>query len=166
VLYTAGGRYSLAYLGVADLFVLLFFGPVAVAGTYYVQALTVTPEVVAAGFGPGLLATAILLINNIRDVAQDRAAQKRTLVVRLGRSAGVGLYAACVVLAAKLPIGLWLAGSGKPWAMMASAALLLAVPIMHTLVSTRNPAQLNPLLGRTGQLLLLYSVLFAIGWML
>jgi len=166
VLYTAGGRYSLAYLGVADLFVLLFFGPVAVAGTFYVQALTVTPGVVVAGFGPGLLATAILLVNNIRDVRQDRAAQKRTLVVRLGRPAGVVLYAACVLLAAKLPVGLWLAGSGAPWAMLASAALLPAVPIVYTLATERNPAKLNPLLGRTGQLLLLYAVLFSIGWLI
>ncbi len=90
VLYTAG-RFSLAYLGLADGAVLLFFGPVAVGGTYYVQALAVTPAVLVGGLAPGLLATAVLLVNNVRDVAEDRAAGKRTLVVRRGRRFGVGL---------------------------------------------------------------------------
>src|SRR5690606_25617337 len=113
VLYTAG-RYALAYVGLADLFVLVFFGPVAVAGTYYVQAvgdaaaLALPPVVVAAGLGPGLLATAILLVNNVRDVDEDRAADKRTLVVRFGRGFGVRLYAGCVAAAALVPVGLWL----------------------------------------------------------
>ena len=91
ILYTAG-RYSLAYLGIADLFVLVFFGPVAVGGTYYVQALAIESVVLVAGFAPGLLAVAILLVNNIRDIDEDRAAGKKTLIVRMGRRFGVVAY--------------------------------------------------------------------------
>ncbi|HEX8297960.1 MAG TPA: 1,4-dihydroxy-2-naphthoate octaprenyltransferase [Rubricoccaceae bacterium] len=93
------GRYALAYTGLADLFVLVFFGPVAVGGTYFVQALALPAWVLVAGLGPGALATAILIANNVRDVEQDRAASKRTLVVRFGRPFGIGLYTMCFILA-------------------------------------------------------------------
>ena len=71
-------------MGLGDLFVLIFFGPVAVAGTYYVQALTVHATVVVAGLAPGLLSVAILAVNNLRDVDEDRRTGKRTLAVRFG----------------------------------------------------------------------------------
>ena len=163
ILYTVG-RYSLAYLGLADLFVLVFFGPVAVGGTYFVQALAITPEVLVAGLGPGLLAVAILLVNNIRDVEEDRAAGKRTLVVRGGKRFGVGLYVGCVVAAALVPVGLYLWTGRHPWVMLAALVALAAIPIVKKL--RRLPAAaLNPLLGATGRLLLLFSILFTIGWL-
>ena len=163
VLYTAG-RYSLAYLGIADLFVLVFFGPVAVAGTYYVQALGVGAVEIAAGLGPGLLSTAILLVNNIRDVEEDRAAGKRTLVVRLGRRVGVWLWGGCVVLAALLPAALYAWTGAHPWAMLGAAILPLAVPVLRQLAREPDPFKLNPLLGATARLLLVYSLLFGVGW--
>lgn len=163
ILYTVG-RYSLAYLGLADLFVLVFFGPVAVGGTYYVQALDLDPVVLVMGLGPGLLSVAILLVNNIRDIDEDRQADKKTLVVRLGRSFGVALYALCVGVAAMLPVGVYGWTGTHPWAMAAAAILPLAVPAIRTLRASRDPAALNPLLGATSRMLLLYSVLFAIGW--
>lgn len=170
VLYT-GGRYSLAYLGIADLFVLVFFGPVAVAGTFYVQAvgdaaaLGRLPEAIVAGLGPGLLAVAILLANNVRDVREDRAANKRTLVVRLGRSFGVGLYAFCFLAAAAVPVALWLWTGAHPWAMLAALVLPLGLRNARTLHETEDYARIGPVLGKTGQLLLAYSLLFAAGWM-
>ena len=118
VAYTAG-PYSLADTGTADLFVLIFFGPVAVGGTYYVQALGITPAVIAAGLGPGLLSVGILLVNNIRDIEGDREAGKRTLPVRLGRAVGVRLYIACLLGAALVPVGPELS---QPVATRASAA--------------------------------------------
>ena len=163
VLYTAG-PFSLADTGVADLFVLVFFGPVAVGGTYYVQALEITWPVLLAGLGPGLLAEGILLVNNIRDRASDEQAGKKTLPVRFGRRFGVGLYVACVVGAALLPVMLYLTTGMHPWAMLAAAVTPLAAPLAHTLARVTDPEQLNPLLGATGRLLVLYSVLFAIGW--
>ena len=165
VLYTAG-RYSLAYLGLGDLFVLLFFGPVAVGGTYYVQALTLTWEAAVAGLGPGLLAAALLVVNNLRDIDEDREAGKKTLVVRFGRSFGRGLYVAGVIGAALVPIGLYLATGDHLFALAAVAVVPIGVPAMQALFQARQPHELNPLLGATARLLLLYSLLFSIGWVL
>ena len=165
-LWYTGGRYSLAYIGLADLFVFVFFGPVAVAGTYYVQALSVSPEVIVAGSGPGLLSVAILLVNNIRDVDDDRTAQKKTLVVRLGRSVGVALYAACAKGALLLPVVLWLWTGRHPWTMLTALLAPLAVSATRTLATTTDPAEINPLLGVTGRMLLLWAALFSVGWTL
>ena len=166
IAYTAG-RYALAYTGLADLFVLVFFGPVAVAGTYYVQALSLPGWVPVAGLGPGALATAILLANNVRDVEEDRRADKRTLVVRFGRPFGVRLYAACISLAVVVPAALVYVSRDHLGALAASAlAALAGRRLARTLATTADPAVLNPLLGRTAGLLFLYSVAFALGWTL
>lgn len=161
--YTAG-RYSLAYLGLADLFVFVFFGPVAVGGTYYVQALSVTPLVIAAGVGPGLLSVGILLVNNVRDVNGDRASNKRTLVVRLGRRAGVGLYAACLKGAILLPVILFLWTGRHPWAMSTVALTPFAISPIRILATSTDPERLNDLLAATGRLLVLWALLFSVGW--
>lgn len=163
VWYSAG-RYSLAALGLADLFVFLFFGPVAVGGTYYVQALALPWDVVVAGAGPGLLSVGILLVNNIRDVDQDRAAGKRTLIVRLGRSFGVILYGFCVVGALLVPLVFVLWTGQHLWALSTLLLLPMAAKYIRTLASTTDPQQLNPLLGATGRLLVLWAVLFTVGW--
>lgn len=163
IVYTAG-RYSLAYLGLGDVAVLIFFGPVAVAGTYYVQALTLTPAVLVSGLAPGLLSVAILLVNNIRDEHEDRRANKMTLVARFGRRFGTGLYTSVVVTAALVPVVLYLMTGRHPWAMAAAVILPLAYPNIRTLRQTQDPAALNPLLGATAQLLVLYGLVFTIGW--
>ncbi|MFB6271369.1 MAG: 1,4-dihydroxy-2-naphthoate polyprenyltransferase [Salinibacter sp.] len=164
--YTAG-RYSLAALGLADLFVFVFFGPVAVGGTYYVQALSLPVEVLAAGAGPGLLSIAILLVNNVRDVAEDREAGKRTLVVRFGRRFGAVAYGVCVggalILSAVLAAGL-LGTDVHVWAAAPLLLLPLALRPVRTMATTTDPDQLNPLLGATGRILLLWAVLFTVGW--
>ena len=165
VLYTVG-RYSLAYLGLADVFVLIFFGPVAVGGTYYVQALEINAVVLIVGLAPGLLSMAILLINNIRDVEEDRQAGKKTLVVRLGKRFGIGLYVFCVVVAVLIPLWLFLITGQHPWAVSVIIIILFALPILHELLSDPDPVALNPLLGATGRMLLIYSVVFAIGWVI
>lgn len=162
ILYTAG-RYSLAYTGLADLFVLIFFGPVAVGGTYYVQALSLPSIVLIAGLGPGVLATAILLVNNIRDIEEDREAGKRTLVARTSRRVGVRLYVACITVALLVAAGLSVA-SGHWWVLAVVLVAPAAVPIVRTLAVEQDPMALNPLLGATGRLLLLYTLVFSIGW--
>jgi 1,4-dihydroxy-2-naphthoate polyprenyltransferase len=165
ILYTAG-RHSLAYLGIADFFVLLFFGPVAVGGTYWVQALDMSPSVLLAGLAPGLLAMAILLVNNIRDAEEDELAGKRTLVVRLGRKVGVSLYGLCLVASAGVPVVLWLFFSGRPLALLASLILIPGALLVTRIWRGREPEVLNPILGQTALLLLLYSVLFSVGWLI
>lgn len=164
-LYTAG-RKSLAYLGIADLFVLLFFGPVAVAGTYWVQALALPPSVIVAGLGPGALAVAILLVNNIRDVDEDRASGKRTLVVRVGRRGGAVLYSACIVAAAAVPAVLVAITGGHAGALAASLVLLPGSALALRVGRADHAPTLNLLLGRTAQLGLAWSLVFSLGWML
>jgi 1,4-dihydroxy-2-naphthoate octaprenyltransferase len=163
VWYTAG-PYSLAALGLADVAVFLFFGPVAVGGTYYVQALSCPPPVIAAGVGPGLFSVGILLVNNVRDAPTDRQAGKRTLVVRLGRSVGVGLYAASLVGAILVPAGLVAWTGQHPWILLTLVLLLPAGRAVRTMAGTTDPEALNPLLATTGRLLALWALLFAVGW--
>ena len=166
VLYT-GGRFSLAYRGIADLFVLVFFGPVAVAGTYYVQALGWPVEIWLAGLGPGLLSVSILLVNNIRDVREDARAGKRTLVVRLGRRAALVLYATCQVLALAVPAVLVLFFGETPWLLLSLASAPLMLRITRRLFEAPPDAgpALNPLLAATARNLLVYSLLLSAGWL-
>ena len=159
-----GGRYSLAYLGLGDLFVLVFFGPVAVGGTYYVQSLTIHPYVLITGLAPGLLAVAILLVNNIRDEEEDRLAGKRTIVVRFGRKFGLGCYALCMFGALLIPIMLYYKFSGRPWVLLTSALMIGSFFLVRKLVRTPSGPALNPLLGETARLLLFYSLAFSITW--
>lgn len=161
--YTAG-PYSLAALGLADLAVFVFFGPVAVAGTYYVQVLSCSPEVIVAGAGPGLFSVGILLVNNVRDAPNDREAGKRTLVVRLGRGVGRTLYGGCLLGAVLLPVGLsvW---TGGHWGSLLTLGLVpFAVGAARTMLRASDPDALNALLATTGQLLALWAVLFSLGW--
>ena len=163
IMYTAG-KHSLAYIGLGDLFVLVFFGPVAVGGTYYVQALELPLAVLIAGLAPGFLSVAILLVNNIRDQVEDRLAGKKTMIVRFGRRFGVACYFSCILATAIIPVILFFITPGKHWVLMASSiaipGLLCAVSVMKT-----PPGKaLNPLLGKTAGLLLLYSILFALTW--
>jgi len=163
ILYTAG-RYSLAYLGLGDLFVLIFFGPVAVGGTFYVQALYIDTNIVLLGLTPGLLSMAILLVNNIRDIDEDRKAGKRTLVVRLGRNFGIGLYVTSIVVSVLIPAVIYLSTSSHPWILSTLVILPLSIPIVKTLIQQRDAAHLNPMLGATSRLLLVYSVVFSFTW--
>jgi len=160
VLYTAG-RYSLAYLGIADPFVLIFFGPVAVAGTYYVQTLQLDWTTVVAGFGPGLIATGLLVVNNLRDIDEDRTANKRTLAVRFGAAFSRYQYATCIVAASIVPVvfafsrNLW-------WTLLGSLVLIPGLMVIARVFRNKGFA-LRPCLGMTAGILLLYTVLFCVG---
>jgi 1,4-dihydroxy-2-naphthoate polyprenyltransferase len=162
VLYTGGPR-PYGYAGLGELFVFLFFGLVAVNGSYYVQV----EELDALPFGlsvsVGLLATAILVVNNVRDIDTDRRAAKRTLAVRIGRDRARRLYVAMLATAfAVLPVTL-LAADGPAWALLALAAAPLAVgPARNVLTRTDGPA-LNGALAGTGALLAAFSVLLSAG---
>ena len=163
IFYTVG-PWPFAYKGMGDLLVLIFFGPVAVGGTYYVQALEITWSVIIAGFAPGLLGVAILLVNNIRDIEEDRAVEKKTLVVRFGRKFGIGLWSACVLIAALLPLEFVRVTGEHLWSGLTVLILIPAMSILHGLLTIQDPVQLNPLLGQTALLLLSYSIIFALGW--
>lgn len=162
ILYT-GGPYPLGYLGLGDLFVLIFFGPVAVAGTYYVQALQWAPLSILLGLSPGLFSVAILTANNLRDVAEDTQSNKKTLVVRWGTLWGKMEYTGAVILAALLPIYV----SPTPSLLLALPALTLvaAFPSIRR-VWTLEGKILNQVLADTGKLLLIFTLLFCIGWLI
>jgi 1,4-dihydroxy-2-naphthoate octaprenyltransferase len=159
VAYT-GGPFPLAYLGLGEVFVFLFFGLAAVAGTAYIQTGNLTALAIAASVPVGALAVAILVVNNLRDIATDRAAGKRTIAVRLGVRGTQFEYAAMLVIAGAAPIVFWIVG----WLDITVIVTLLWWPVGVSLwnqVSTRTGPALNPTLGNTGRGLLLYSVVLA-----
>jgi 1,4-dihydroxy-2-naphthoate polyprenyltransferase len=162
VLYTGGPR-PYGYEGLGELFVFVFFGLVAVGGSYFVQTEDLRWEAVALGVPVGLLAAAILVVNNVRDIETDRRAGKRTLAVRLGRERAVSAFTAMVVLAfTALPV---IAGAGNldAWVLLPVLTLPLAVPLARTLAARRDGPALNELLADTGRLLAVFSVLLAAG---
>jgi 1,4-dihydroxy-2-naphthoate octaprenyltransferase len=159
VLYTAG-RHSLAYLGLGDLFVLIFFGPVAVAGTYFVQTQTLRWSIIVAGLAPGLLSVGILVVNNLRDHQQDRLAGKRTLAVRCGVEFTRRQYLLCLLLAAAVPFVLWYTRELPVYVLAASVALVPGWLLARQLW-VRQGAALNPVLGQTAALLLGYTFVFS-----
>ena len=154
-LYT-GGPHPYGYAGLGEVFVFVFFGLVPVVGTAYVQTLTITAPDIIASVGVGLLACAILVTNNLRDIAGDTIAGKITLAVRLGDVRTRRLYATIVALAVLMPIGVGLLTS--PWVMLACLTGLIAVrPVRIVLGGAMGPA-LIPALKLTGVLLLCYGL--------
>jgi 1,4-dihydroxy-2-naphthoate octaprenyltransferase len=165
VAYTAG-PYPLGYHGLGDLFVFLFFGLGAVCGTYYVQAQTLTPRVVAAAVPPGVLTVAILVVNNLRDIDTDRQGDKRTLAVLLGETGTRLEYALLLVLAYAVPPLMWLLGAASPWVLISWLTLPLSVRLLRTLYSGTEGPLLNQALAATANLDLAFSLLFALGLVL
>src|SRR6478672_1106971 len=129
VLYTGGPR-PYGYEGLGELFVFLFFGIVAVAGSYFVQYERLPWEAFACAVPVGLLASAILVVNNVRDIDTDRRAGKRTLAVRLGRERTRGLYAGMLALAFLTAPVPWLLGSMDAWLLLPWATLPLAARLV------------------------------------
>lgn len=162
VWYTAGGRWSLGYLGLGDLFAFAFFGPVAVATTAYVQARAWLPEAWLASLPVGLLTVAILVVNNTRDLETDRASGKRTLAVRLGRSASVAEWGVAVALAFAVPFVHWALGWEGPWVLLPLASLPFAAGPWRALRRHRDGPRLNAALGATARLLLTFGALYAV----
>jgi len=161
IAYT-GGPFPLGYYGLGDLFVFLFFGLASVAGTYYVQTGFVSAAAWWMTVPPGLIITAILVVNNLRDIENDRKAGKHTLAVSLGERATKVQYLLCLLVAyLVLP---FVASMGViPWSSLL-AWLSLPFAIQATrLVFTQRGRPLNVALGRTGQAALFFSVLFWIG---
>jgi 1,4-dihydroxy-2-naphthoate octaprenyltransferase len=165
VLYTGGPR-PYGYAGLGELFVFLFFGLVAVSGSYYVQVERVTGEALTLSLPVGLLAAAILVVNNIRDADTDRRAGKRTLAVKLGRRRARMLFEAMLALAFAVPVLVWIAGGLSAWLLLALLALPVAVPLARTVATRRDGPSLNAALARTGALLAVFSLLLAAGVLL
>ncbi len=157
ILYTAG-PFSLAYMGLGDIFVFIFFGPVATAGTYYLQTLSMSKEIIIAGFSPGLLSMAILLVNNLRDIEEDRLVNKKTTPVRFGKRFAQIQYLFAIVISAIISMIL-----KNP---LATMSLIVSIPSIKVVFTTKNPLELNTALATTGMILATYVLFFCIGWVL
>jgi len=161
VLYTGGPR-PYGYEGLGELFVFLFFGVVAVTGSYFVQVQQLPWQAFGCAIPVGLLASAILVVNNVRDLETDRRAGKRTLAVRLGRERTRVLYVAMIAIAfASAPL-LWLFGM-TPWLMLSWLAIPLAVRVVRVVRTRVDGPSLNAALARTGALQLVFCLLLAAG---
>ena len=160
IAYT-GGPFPLGYHGLGDVFVLAFFGFVAVCGTAFVQLGHVPVLAVLAAIPVGALATAILVVNNLRDRPTDARAGKRTLAVRFGRSAAIVEYATLLVLAYAIPAALALAG--RPWIALPLLTLPLAIARLRQLAGCADGPSFNRCLAATAQLLMLHGALFTVG---
>ena len=165
LLYTAG-PFPIGYLGLGELFVLIFFGPVAVGGTYYLQRADITAEVLVAGLAPGLLASAVLAANNLRDISVDKTAGKKTLIVRFGYNFGVAEYLFCVIAACLVPVYICVCRSGHFFCLLSLLTLIAGWRPMKTVCSKPTAQQLNKVLAQTAVLLIIFSVLFSAGWVL
>ena len=161
ILYT-GGPFPLGYLGLGEIFVLIFFGPVAVAGTEYVQSLTFSPEAAWLGVAPGLLSSAILVVNNLRDVDTDRVSGKNTLAVRFGKTFARCEYTLFVLLACAIP---WIAIAQGEMTSETWVASLVILPggWLSWRIWIEEGRTLNPRLGQTGGIMVGFSLLFSAG---
>lgn len=162
ILYTGGPR-PYGYAGLGEVFVFLFFGLVAVNGSYYVQLERLDGLPFGLSVGIGFLATAILVVNNVRDLETDRRAGKMTLAVRIGRARAVGLYRLLLAGAfASLPLTLAATGAGALPLIGLLAAPLAAAPA-RAMAQRRDGPALNAALAQTGALLGAFSLLVTLG---
>jgi 1,4-dihydroxy-2-naphthoate octaprenyltransferase len=165
VLYTGGPR-PYGYAGLGEVFVFLFFGLVAVNGSYYVQLEELDALPLGLSIAVGFLATAILVVNNVRDIETDRRAGKNTSAVRMGRANAVNMYRLLVGGAfVILPFSIW-AGECQWWPLLGLLAIPMAIKPVRVLETHTDGPALNKCLAATGALLGVYSLLVTIGLLL
>jgi 1,4-dihydroxy-2-naphthoate octaprenyltransferase len=158
--YTGGSR-PYGYSGFGELFVFVFFGLVATVGSTYVQLEKITGLSIAAAIPVGLVATALLVTNNLRDIPTDRAAGKKTLAVRIGDRATRVLYVAIIVAVFAMVVAI--AAVDRPWAALALIGAVVAVQPVRAVRSGATGRALIPVLGATGRTQLVMGLLLAVG---
>ncbi len=162
VAYT-GGPFPYGYRGLGEVAVFCFFGVVAVAGTAYLQTGTWSTLGFGASIPVGLLVTAILVVNNLRDIGPDTRAGKRTLAVMFGERFARWEYLAMMVIAYLVPVAMLLTGSARYPALLPLLCLPMAVPLLRVVFADGDPRRLNPVLKGTARLQLVFATLFALG---
>ncbi|MUN62227.1 1,4-dihydroxy-2-naphthoate polyprenyltransferase [Kocuria sediminis] len=158
-----GGRTPYGYRGLGDVFVFVYFGLVAVLGTTLTQAGALNPEAWVAALSTGLIATALLMANNIRDLPGDREVGKRTLAVRLGDPLARVVFAAEIAVALALVLFLV---PGNPWMLVVLLLVPLALPPVATVLRVQDRRQLIPVLKQCGVLNVGWAVLFSLAVLL
>lgn len=165
VLYTGGPR-PYGYEGLGEVFVFLFFGIAAVAGSYFAQVRDFSWESLVLSAPIGLIAAAVLVVNNTRDIDTDRRANKRTLAVRLGRERSRRMYAAMVLIAYPIALIPWVFGPLTAWLLLPFLTLPIAAGVIKIVTTHSDGPSLNRALAKTGQLQLFFCVLLSIGLLL
>lgn len=162
ILYTAG-PFPIAYLGLGEFFVLIFFGPVATGCTYYLQTMHFALLPFIAGLCPGLIGCAVLIMNNLRDREQDSKFEKKTLIVRFGKTFGNWEYALCLLL----PIIIANIICKKHILVHCTLlSLFPAIALIYQVFKANTPKDLVPLFPKTAQFFALFTFLFCLGWIL
>ncbi len=159
-----GGPWPLGYHGLGDLCTFAFFGVVGVAGSHYVQAGALSPLALAASIPIGCLVTAILVVNNVRDLESDARVGKRTLAVRMGRRATRVYFAALLGTAYLCALVLGFSHGAPRAALFPLATVVLALPLLRTVSSECDGPALNAALAGTARLAGAFGLLFAVGW--
>ncbi len=162
----SAGPLPLASNGLGDVFVFIFFGLIAVGGTYYVQALDISGWVIAAGVSPGLLITAIIVVNNMRDIDTDRKSGKRTLAVILGRMGARIEYVVLLIGAYMMLFIMYFFGGYSLGIFLPMLSVPLAVPLVHAIYDANDGPSMNKTLANTAQLSLVFCLLMAVGLVL
>jgi 1,4-dihydroxy-2-naphthoate polyprenyltransferase len=165
VLYTGGPR-PYGYEGLGEVFVFLFFGFAAVAGSYFAQVEDFSWESLVLSVPVGLIAAAVLVVNNTRDIDTDRRANKRTLAVRIGRENSRLMYAAMVLIAYPVVLIPWVFGPLSAWLLLPFLSLPLAQRVISIVAQHSDGPSLNRALAKTGQLQLVFCVLLSAGLLL
>ncbi|MCI5052201.1 MAG: 1,4-dihydroxy-2-naphthoate octaprenyltransferase [Simkaniaceae bacterium] len=163
-LYTAG-PYPIAYVGLSEIFVMIFFGLIATGVTTFLQEGNICYQAIAAGIGPGALSTAMLTLNNIRDIESDRASNKWTLPARFGKRFGMIELIGCFILAAFMPIYFVASGLAHPALLLTSIYTAINFPLIKRTTSAKSPKDYAEIFPRVGKLIFGYSTLFALGWL-
>lgn len=164
VMYTFGPS-PLAYNGLGDVFTMVFFGFVGVCGTAFVQVGAVPPAAWPAAAAVGATITALLVVNNVRDIETDRRAGRRTIPVVFGRRAGLIEYALLLLVAHIIPVAMWLTGMADLWILLPVLSAPRAVSLIRFVDATEG-RRLNQALADTAQLVLVHAGLFAVGLVL
>jgi 1,4-dihydroxy-2-naphthoate octaprenyltransferase len=162
VAYT-GGPFPYGYRGLGEVAVFCFFGLVAVAGTAYLQTGAWTALGFAAAVPVGALVTAILVVNNLRDIGPDTRADKRTLAVKFGARFAQREYLSLLLVAYGVPVLLVVVGATSVAALLPLLSLPLALPLVRVVFAGGDPRRLNPVLKGTARLQLVFAALFALG---
>jgi 1,4-dihydroxy-2-naphthoate octaprenyltransferase len=165
VLYTGGPR-PYGYEGLGEVFVFLFFGIAAVAGSYFAQVRDFSWESLVLSAPIGLIAAAVLVVNNTRDIDTDRRANKRTLAVRIGRERSRRMYAAMVLVAYPVALIPWAFGPLRAWLLLPFLTLPLTAGVIRIVSTHSDGPSLNRALAKTGQLQLCFCVLLSAGLLL
>lgn len=164
--FYTGGKRPYGYYGLGEVFVFLFFGVVAVAGSYFVQVRHLDWEAFALSVPVGLLASGILVVNNVRDIDSDRRAGKRTLAVRLGRERTRVMFALMLGLAFVIALIPWVVGPLTAWVALCWLAAPLAISLVRLVATHTDGPALNGALARSGMLQLVFCVLLSAGVLL